>query len=297
MGTIYGGIEAGGTRFVCAVGTAPDNLLEKVQFTTTAPLKTLRSVTGFFRRWQRKASLAAIGIASFGPVDLDTSSPTFGYITNTPKPGWAHVNIAGSIQSALDIPVAIDTDVNGAAFGEYTWGAARRLNNFLYLTIGTGIGGGGMTNGKLIHGLIHPEMGHILIPRNLASDSFAGCCPFHRDCLEGLASGKAMELRWSTAAEFLPDSHPAWELESEYLSLAVANFIFTLSPELIIMGGGVMRHSGLLESVQKNVRKLLNGYPDMPKLADRIETYIVKPGLGELSGVLGAIALARSKIT
>jgi fructokinase len=296
MGPLYGGVEAGGTRFVCAVGTAPDDLRAKIQFPTTTPAETLGSVSGFFWEWCRKKALAAIGIASFGPLDLNPSSPTYGYITSTPKPGWAHVNIVGAVQSALDIPVAFDTDVNGAALGEHTWGAARGLNSFLYLTIGTGIGGGGMMNGKLMHGLSHPEMGHISIPHNLNNDAFAGCCPFHGDCLEGLASGQAMALRWGKAAELLPSEHPAWELEAEYLSLAVANYIFTLSPELIIMGGGIMRHAGLLESVQKNVQRRLNGYPSGVELTDRIETLIVRPGLGELSGVFGAIALAKREM-
>lgn len=190
---LYGGIEAGGTKFVCAVGSGPENILAKTQFPTTSPPETLARAVSFFK--EAKVPLKAVGIASFGPLDLDKKSPAFGSITTTPKPGWTNTNLVKNLRDALGVPVVIDTDVNGAALGEWRWGRAQGLDTFIYLTIGTGIGGGGMVGGKLMHGLMHPEMGHILIPHDLQKDPFSGSCPFHGDCLEGLArsgSGKAV---------------------------------------------------------------------------------------------------------
>ncbi len=192
---VYGGIETGGTKVVCALGTTPDNLI-KIQFTTTSPEESIGKAIDFFKSNIRLKELVAIGIASFGPLDLDKSSLTYGYITTTPKESWSNINIVQKIQNQISVPVAIDTDVNGAALGEQVWGAARGLDTFIYLTVGTGIGGGSMVNGRLMHGLLHPEMGHIRIPHDWQKDPYEGCCPFHGDCLEGLASGKAMELRW-----------------------------------------------------------------------------------------------------
>jgi fructokinase len=288
---LLGGIEAGGTKFVCAVGTGPDDLRAEARFPTIRPEETIGQAIEFFKEQAAKEPLAAIGIASFGPVDPNPKSPTFGYITTTPKPGWAHANFAGRIREALGIPVGFDTDVNGAALGEYCWGAAQGLDTFIYLTIGTGLGGGGMVNGQLIHGLIHPEMGHILLPR-LAEDSFAGVCPYHGACLEGLTAGPAMEARWGQRAETLPLDHPAWDIEAHYLALGLVNFICTLSPQRIIMGGGVMEQRQLFPLIRQKVPVLLNGYVQSPAILEHIEAYIVPPGLGSRAGVLGAIALA-----
>lgn len=273
---IFGGIEAGGTKFVCAVGTGPRDLQARVEFPTTTPDETLARAAAFFRE---HGPVAAVGIASFGPVDLKA-----GRITSTPKPGWANTDFAGTMRRALGVPVGFDTDTNGAALGEWRWGAAQGLDTFLYLTVGTGIGGGGMANGRLMHGRMHPEVGHVRVPHDRAADPFAGVCPYHGDCLEGLASGPAMEARWGRRAETLPADHPAWELEACYLALGVVNFICTLSPERVILGGGVMRQAGLLERVGNEVRCLLNGYLDPPA--------VVAPELGGNAGVLGAIALA-----
>jgi fructokinase len=212
MTSLWGGIEAGGTKFVCAVGTGPDDLWAEERFPTTTPAESIGRAVEFFRRWQENESLAAVGIASFGPVDPDPGSPTFGYITTTPKQGWAHTDFAGAVQRALHVPVGFDTDVNVAALGEHRWGAAQGLDTFVYLTIGTGIGGGGMVNGKLIHGLVHPEMGHVRIPHDRELDPFPGACPYHGDCLEGLAAGPALEARWGQRGETLPADHPAWAL-------------------------------------------------------------------------------------
>ena len=290
---LWGGIEAGGTKFVCAVGTGPHDLRAEVRFPTTTPTETLGRAIRFFQQHQKEESLAAVGIASFGPLDPHPDSPTFGYITTTPKPGWAHTDVAGTIRRALGVPVGFDTDVNGAALGEHRWGAAQGLDTFIYLTIGTGIGGGGMVNGKLLHGLIHPEMGHIRIPHDRNLDPYAGCCPYHGDCLEGLAAGPALEERWGQRAETLPADHPAWQLEAEYLALGLVNFICTLSPQRIIMGGGVMQQPHLLPLVRRRVQELLNGYLQVPMILERIDDYIVPPELGNRAGVLGAIALGQ----
>jgi fructokinase len=291
MSVLYGGIEAGGTKFVCAVGTGPDDLRAETRFPTTTPVETIGRAITFFQ--EQRLPLAAIGIAAFGPVDPNPASPTFGYITSTPKPGWAHTDFAGAIRQALGLPVGFDTDVNVAALGEHHWGAAQGLDTFIYLTIGTGIGGGGLVNGQLMHGLVHPEMGHIRIPHDWTADPFAGVCPYHGDCLEGLATGPALEQRWGQPAETLPADHPAWTLEAHYLALALANFICTLSPQRIVLGGGVMEQRHLFPLVRQKVQQLLNGYVPALEILEEIDTYIVPPVLGKRAGVLGAVALAR----
>ena len=288
MTILYGGIEAGGTKFVCAVGSSPDDLCE-TRFPTTTPDETIQRAIAFFREQPR---VAAIGIASFGPIDLHPDSPTFGYITTTPKPGWANADLAGAIRRALAVPVGFDTDVNAAALGEHRWGAAQGLSSFIYLTIGTGIGGGGLASGKLLHGMIHPEMGHIRLPHDFARDPFPGSCPFHGDCLEGLASGPALEKRWGVRAETLSADHPAWELQAHYLALALVNYICILSPQRIVMGGGVMEQRQLFPLIRREVQQLLNGYVQSPSIVENIDAYIVPPGLGKRAGVLGALALA-----
>ncbi|MBI5033258.1 MAG: ROK family protein [Chloroflexi bacterium] len=291
MSNLYGGIEAGGTKFVCAIGTGPDDLRE-TRFPTTTPGETINRAIAFFREQQQ--SLAAIGIGSFGPIDIHADSPTYGFITTTPKPGWANVDLVGEITRAFNVPVGFDTDVNGAALGEHRWGAAQRLDTFIYLTIGTGIGGGGLASGKLLHGLIHPEMAHGYLPHDRARDPFDGVCPFHGDCFEGLASGPAMEKRWQQRAENLPIDHPAWALEAHYIALALMNYICILSPQRIILGGGVMEQAELFPMIRREVQQLLNGYIHSPEILERIDNYIVPPGLGKRAGVLGAIALAQA---
>ena len=256
--TLFGGIEAGGTKFVCAVGTGPDDVRSETRFPTTTPDETIDRAITFFR--DQPAPVDAVGIASFGPVDPDPASDTFGYITTTPKDGWQHVDLAGRVQRALDVPVGFDTDVNGAALGEHRWGAAQDVDTFIYLTIGTGLGGGGMVDGTLLHGLMHPEMGHVRIPHDREKDPFEGTCPYHGDCLEGLAAGPAIEQRWGQRGETLPADHPAWELEAHYLALGLVAFVCTLSPERIILGGGVMDQEHLFPMIRTKVQDLLNGY-------------------------------------
>ncbi len=294
MEYIYGGIEAGGTKFVCAVGSGPDDIRAKIQFPTTSPSETIGQAIAFFRKEAPAEKLKAVGIGSFGPLDLDPASSAYGHITATPKPGWADVDIPEMVKEALHVPVSIDTDVNAAALGEGTWGAAREIDTFIYLTVGTGIGGGAIINRKILHGLVHPEMGHIRLPHDLNLDPFPGLCPYHKDCWEGLAAGPAISQRWGKPAEDIPADHPAWDLEANYLALGIMNLICTLSPRRIVIGGGVMKKPGLLYGVQRKTQELLNGYIHSPEITEKIETFLVRPALGDLSGVSGAIALAQA---
>jgi fructokinase len=293
MSEIYGGIEAGGTKFICAVGTGPEDIRAEIRFPTSRPTETLPKAIEFFQEQEKKfGKLSALGIASFGPVDPDPKSPYFGFATSTPKPGWANTDIVGPVRKALKVPVGFDTDVNGAALGEWRWGAAKGLNTFIYLTIGTGIGGGGMVNGEPVHGMLHPEMGHILIPHDWQADPFPGVCPYHGDCLEGLATGPSVEKRWGQRGETLPIDHPAWQLEAHYIALALVNYILVLSPQKVILGGGVMQQMQLFPPIREEVQKLLNGYVRTPHILEKINEYIVPPELGGRAGVMGAIALA-----
>jgi len=289
-----GGIEAGGTKFICAIGDArdPRRILEQEQFPTTLPEETIGRCLDFFRR--RADGLQAIGIASFGPVDVHEASPTYGYITTTPKANWGYTNLRGPLAEALGVPIGFDTDVNGAALGEQRWGAAQGLTDFVYYTIGTGIGGGAMVGGKLLHGLMHTEMGHMRLMHDAAQDPFPGSCPFHGDCFEGLAAGPTIEKRWGVRAETLPADHPAWELEAHYIALAMQTTVCMLSPQRIILGGGVMSQPQLFPLVRRKTLEYLNGYVQMPQILERIDEYIVPPALGGSAGVLGAIALGQA---
>jgi len=290
---LYGGIEAGGTKFVCVIGSDPHNIFAEERFPTTTPDETIARSVDFFKRHSH--DLAAIGIGSFGPVDLNPQSPTYGYITTTPKPGWAQVDLRGGIQRALNVPVAFDTDVNVAAFGEHYWVPENRgLDPLLYMTVGTGIGIGVMVNGQLLHGLLHPEAGHIRLPRDPQRDPFTGACPFHGDCFEGLACGPAMAKRWGQPAETLPPDHPAWALEAHYIALAVVNLTLITAPQRIVIGGGVMQQTGVIQMVRREVVELLNGYLQTDRITRDIDQFIVLPALGNQSGMLGAIALAAS---
>lgn len=290
--SLFGGIEAGGTKFVCAVGTGPTDFHARVELPTTTPDETIGRVIKFFRDRAKQEPLAAVGIGSFGPIEVHSDSPNFGYITSTPKAGWGYVDLVGPVRQALGVPVGFDTDVNAAALGEHQWGAARGLDTFVYITVGTGIGGGGMVEGKLIHGLLHPEMGHMRIAHDRHSDPFSGVCPFHGDCWEGLATGPSLEARWGTKGQALPPDHPAWNLEAHYLALGVTSLVCALSPRRVILGGGVMKQASLMSLVRRETQELLNGYIQMAEITERIEQYIVAPELGDNAGVLGAIALA-----
>jgi fructokinase len=288
----YGGIEAGGTKWVCATGSAPDDVEEIVTFPTTQPEETIARAVEFFAE---NGALDAIGVGSFGPIDIKRGSPTWGRITTTPKHGWADTDLVAALRDKLDVPLAFDTDVNAAALGEHRWGAAVGLETFCYITVGTGIGGGGLANGKLMHGLLHPEFGHMRIPHDRERDPFDGVCPYHGDCFEGLASGDAVRARWGEAPETLTDPR-VWELEAEYIALGLLNVICTLSPQRIVIGGGVMHEPSLLPLVRRRVRELASGYIDAPELGEAVDTYIVPPALGDRAGVLGAFELARRAV-
>jgi fructokinase len=290
---LFGGIEGGGTKFVCAVGSSPEDIRAEGRFATADPETTIQQTVAFFQEViDQHGPLAGVGLACFGPLDLNPDSPTYGYITSTPKPGWSNVDILGGISRGLGLKLAFDTDVNGAALGEWRWGAGRGVSSLIYLTVGTGIGGGALVEGRPVHGLVHPEMGHMLIPHDLNADPFRGVCPFHGDCLEGLATGVAMQRRWGSRAEELPPDHPAWALEAEHLASGLVNLILSYSPERIILGGGVMHQPQLFPLIRERVRAKLAGYVASPAILKDIDQYIVPPGLGERTGVLGAIALA-----
>lgn len=289
---LYGGVEAGGTKFACCVASGPENIVEEVRFGTTTPEETLKKTIQFFEPFTSKGRIKAIGVGSFGPIDLDPASPTYGSITATPKPGWSYADVRGRLERALGVHISIDSDVNAAAVGESIWGASRGLDPSLYLTIGTGIGGGYVKDGKPLMGLVNPEMGHLRIPHDRERDPFEGNCPFHGDCFEGLANGPAIEKRLGIKGALVPESDPYWDIEADYIASALMNYILTLSPKKIILGGGVMQREFLMPKIRNRVRELLNGYVPSKSILEAIDQYIVPPGLGNQSGSLGAIALA-----
>lgn len=302
---LVGALEAGGTKFVCAVGHGPDaGLRARAQFATGEdPARLLREVTDWLAAQERThGPLAALGVASFGPIDLDECSPTHGHITTTPKPGWRNADILGPLRRAFPgRPIGFDTDVNGAALGEARWGAGRGLEDFIYVTAGTGIGGGGLARGRLLHGLVHPEMGHLGLPR-VPGDDFEGACPFHGRCWEGLCSGPAILQRTGRPAELLPADHPAWALTLRYMAHALVNLTCVLSPRRILLGGSVRKGGQLGEAaffarLRADFRDILAGYIASPALDEHgIVEFIVPPQLGDDAGVCGAIALGQAAL-
>lgn len=295
---LVGAIETGGTKIVCAVGTGVDDVRVLDRFpTTTDPVQTIeRAVETILAGGS--SDLSAIGVGSFGPCDPDPTSPTFGRILATPKPGWADTDVVGTIRAALAargvaVPIAFDTDVNAALVGEMRAGAARESTAAIYVTIGTGIGGGAALDGTIVHGQRHPEMGHIRVPRQTGElPDFAGVCPFHGDCWEGLASGPALAARWQLPGPDLADDHPAWDLEARYVAAGLHALACVLSPQVIVVGGGVGLHPVLLQRVRPILRESLAGYLDLSDHDEGLTSYVVPAGLPDLSGVTGAICLA-----
>jgi fructokinase len=283
---LIGAIEAGGTKFVCGVGNEQGVIEEQISFPTEQPVPTLEKVITYFRDKKVKA----IGIGSFGPINIDSSSPFYGHITTTPKPGWSSFDFLGTLRKQIDVPFGWDTDVNAAALGEAKWGAAKGLDSCVYYTIGTGIGVGIYLEDRLIHGLVHPEGGHVLTRRH-PGDSYQGNCPFHGDCLEGLAAGPALEKRWRVKASELPTDHPAWAMEAFYIGQALVETIMLLSPKIIILGGGISHQKQLFPLIRDEVKRNLNGYISHPSLCVNLENYIVPPSLGDEAGLIGALAL------
>ncbi|MDH4107191.1 MAG: ROK family protein [Gammaproteobacteria bacterium] len=287
-----GGIEAGGTRFVCATGTGADDLRALVEFPTGRPAETIARAIGFFNDARDQgADLQALGVGSFGPLELDPARSDYGHISTTPKPGWQDVDLVGQLSRGTGLPVRIDTDVNAAARAERLWGAARGLDHFLYVTVGTGIGVGAWIGGRPLHGVRHPEMGHMLLPPDPEEPAgFGGICPYHGGCAEGLASGAALVARWGRRLEELPEAHPAWRIEAAYLGTFLAALALTLQPERIVIGGGVM-NPALLARVRDTLRARLAGYQRALAAPEAVEDFLVLPGLGGRAGVLGAIAM------
>ncbi len=286
---VLGSIEAGGTKFVCAVGTSPDDIHDRVRIDTTTPDDTLAEVRAFFTA---HPEVEAIGLASFGPLELRRASSAYGHITSTPKPGWANADLLRPLR-ALGIPLGLETDVVGAAIGEWRWGAGRGVRNLVYVTVGTGIGGGQVVDGRGIPGLVHSEMGHVTVERH-AQDTYPGNCPFHGDCLEGMASGPAIEGRWGRRGEDLGDMlDRAIELEAHYLASGLRSIVYTTAPERVILGGGVSALSGLLTAVRRHLGEHMNGYARLP---EHENDFIVAPGLGTGSGIAGGLAIAEQAL-
>lgn len=286
---MWGSVEGGGTKWVCAVGTGPDDIRAETTIPTTTPDETLGAVIDFFGE---HGPVDAVGVATFGPVELRPGHVDYGRITTTPKPDWSGADVVGPIHRALGVPIGFETDVNGAAMGEMRWGAGVGLESIIYLTVGTGVGGGAISHGTLVGGLSHPEMGHVSVPRH-PTDRFPGACPFHGDCLEGMAAGPTLEARWGMPAPDLPASKAAKaiEIEAHYLAHGLRNFVYTLAPELIILGGGVSKMPGLVESVGEKLVEILADYAPS-ELSE--SGFVVRPGLGARSGIAGGFALAQS---
>src|SRR3984885_14532475 len=288
----FGCVEAGGTKFVVALGNERGEILAQERFPTTDPVSPLAATSAFLRRARTFGSLAAIGVGSFGPVDLDKTSARYGFITKTPKAGWSGTDMAGTLAREFACPIGFDTDVNAAALAEQRWGAARDVSNLVYLTIGTGIGGGVIVDGVPIHGLMHPEIGHIHPRRHPLDVGFEGVCPFHGDCLEGLASGPAVVARTGALLQQLDEAHPQWPIQADYLGQLCAQLVLTVSPRRIVMGGGVMSQARLLPLIRPRLLHWLGGYVDRGEILTDCDRYVVAPELGDNAGVRGALILA-----
>lgn len=285
--SLFGALEAGGTKMVCAVGDEQGNILERISLPTRTPEETMPEMLAFYRG----KHLSALGVGCFGPVDLDHSSPTYGSILTTPKLSWRNYPIVQRFEESLGIPVGFDTDVNAAALGEATWGCTRNFSSSIYITVGTGVGVGVIIDGKPYHGMMHPEAGHLFVPRHPDDPMAHGVCPYHPNCLEGLASGPALEQRWGRKAQELSDRPEVWALEAYYIALAICDYIMVLSPQRIILGGGVTHQKQMLPLVREEVRRQMGGYL-MVKSLDDLDSYIVPVSLNDNQGVMGAVRLA-----
>jgi fructokinase len=300
VGAVFGGIETGGTKTVCAVGSGPGDLHDRLTVATTTPAETIGAVVAHLER--HRGQLTAVGVASFGPLDLDRRSSAYGRIMRTPKPGWEGADLVGPLARALGVPVALDTDVNGAALAEARWGAARDLGTFVYVTVGTGVGGGGLSAGTLLSGLMHPEMGHMRLPRRDGDPLERGTCPFHADCWEGWAAKSAIERRWGAGVQASDLGDRELELVAHYIAAGVVNIVRVLSPLRVVLGGGIVLGDGesyrerLLALARAQAVALFGGYPPYPELAERIDRYVVAAQLGADAGVLGGIELARREL-
>ena len=296
---MFAGIELGGTKIIVAAGTGPNDLTPPVRIPTTSmPGVTMAAVVAELKRLEEvHGHFEAIGIASFGPLGVTPGAPTYGKMLRTPKPGWTHAELLKPIQDAFpDRPIGLDTDVNGAALGEMTWGGAQGLDTFAYVTVGTGIGVGIYNAGKPVHGLQHPEAGHIRLQHDWTRDPYKGRCPFHGDCAEGLASGPTLLDRTGIAGEDLPDNHPGWDMIGGYLAQMYHNLVMIASPQRILVGGGVGLHVRVLEASRQYLHESLGGY--IEALDDRatLDTYVARAVLGERAGILGALLLGKQAL-
>lgn len=287
---LFGALEAGGTKMVLALGNENGEILEQISIPTQTPDTTIPKIIEYFK----DKNIEALGIGSFGPIDLDKKSPTYGYITSTPKLAWLNYDIVGNIKKELNIPIGFDTDVNGSALGEATWGSTKNADSSIYITIGTGVGVGVYQNGGLLHGMLHPEAGHVLLSKH-PEDTFEGFCPYHPNCFESLAAGPAIEKRWGKKAIDLKDNLKVWELEAYYIAQALVGYILTLSPHRIVLGGGVMHQEQLFPLIRTQVKELLNGYLNTPQLED-MDSYIVPAALNDDQGIMGCIQLAKLEL-
>ena len=285
---VIAAVEAGGTKFICGLGNEKGEIIDKINIPTTTPEETMSKVIEYFK----DKKFDVMGVGSFGPIDPVKNSETYGYITKTPKPYWSDYNIIGELKKHFNVPMEFDTDVNGAALAEAWWGAGKGLKNIIYITVGTGIGAGAVVNGTMLQGLTHPEMGHIFLKKH-PDDKFQGRCPFHKDCLEGMAAGPAIEDRWGKKGQEMTNDDRVWEMEAYYLAQALVNYILILSPQKIIMGGGVMKQQQLFPLIRKYVREFLNNYVYKREILEKIDEYIVYPGLGDEAGFTGSIALGK----
>ncbi|PKM49192.1 MAG: fructokinase [Firmicutes bacterium HGW-Firmicutes-7] len=283
---LLGALEAGGTKMVCAIGNENGEILDQVSFPTEEPNSTMLNIIDYFKG----KDITGLGIGNFGPLDLNRKSKKYGYITTTPKYGWTNFNMVGTLSDALNVPIGFDTDVNAAALGEATWGTTSGLDSSIYITVGTGIGVGVIVNNQILHGMLHPEAGHVLINKRV-DDHYSSNCRFHPNCLEGLASGPAIEGRWGKKAQELFDHESVWDLEADYLAQGIVGYILTLSPQKIVLGGGVMNQTQLFPKIRSKVQVLLNGYIDTSEI-DNIDLYIVPSALGGKQGIMGCLRLA-----
>lgn len=292
--SLLAGVELGGTKCVCVLATPEGEILAQEQVPTEAPEQTLPQIRAILRQWfDSGRDISALGLASFGPVDVDKASPRWGRIGQTPKPGWTGVDIVRELSEGLGVPVALDTDVNGAALAEMRWGAAKGLSDFAYVTIGTGVGVGLIVGGAPICGFGHAELGHMRVPR-VAGDVWPGSCPYHGDCVEGLAAGPAITQRSGMRASLIPADDPIWNLVGHAIAQMLHNIVLTATPRRIFLGGGVItKQSQLFPIIRRELKASLAGYVSSAEL-DRIEDYVAPPGLGTLAGPLGPISLALS---
>jgi fructokinase len=302
----FGGVDAGGTKFLCAIGTAQGKIERVVSIRTETPDMTLGKVAAFFNGWLAEGkALAGVGICAFGPLCRDPRESDYGKLRNSPKPGWGAVDILGSIRERLQAPLALDTDVNGAALAEGRWGAAaaKDIRHYAYVTVGTGVGVGVVADGRLINGVAHPELGHYRPPRQ-EGDLFEAICPFHGDCLEGLVSGPAIERRAGKSGNELADNDPVWRIVANYLAHLCSILILGFSPQRIIIGGGVMDRTVLFPMIREETRRLLGGYLSHPLHCGDLAEIIVPSGLAVRhanglvvnAGVLGGLILAQQAI-